>query len=91
MEVKILERDKHRIKFEIVGDQHTLSNLLSKEFWNEKDTEISGYRVEHPLVTNAVITLETDKKDPVKVMEDTVSRLKKMNKEFISKFKKAAK
>ena len=31
MEIKILEDEKNRIKFEIEGESHTLSNPLSKE------------------------------------------------------------
>ncbi len=91
MEIKVLEKEKNRIKFEIIGDRHTMGNILSKELWNDKSMVISGYRLEHPLVSNPVLICETSGKDPVKAIEDAVKRLKAKNKEFLTKFKKVVK
>lgn len=91
MEVKILKKDKNSIKFEIIGDKHTLTNLLSKELWNDKDIAVSGYRVDNPLLSNVIMIVKTEKGDPIKTMEDAVKRIKKLNKDFLAKFKTATK
>ncbi len=67
------------MKIEIIGETHTFCNALRKELWNDKDVQVAGYNIEHPLVSNPVLTLETEKKDPKKVLEAAVKRLKKRN------------
>ena len=87
MEVKVLEKDKGKLKLEVIGEDHTLMNALRKELWNDKDTEIAGYKIEHSLVGNPILIVE-HKKDAKKALLDAVERLKKKNKEFKSKISK---
>ncbi|MBU4502483.1 MAG: DNA-directed RNA polymerase subunit L [Nanoarchaeota archaeon] len=92
MEIKVLEKKKNKLKLEIIGEDHTFCNTLRKELWNDKDVKVAGYNIEHPLVSNPVLTLETDKKDPKKVLEATIKRIKdsnaKIKKELTSVSKK---
>lgn len=88
MEIKLIEKDKKRLKFELVGRTHTLANVLSKELWNDKDIAVAGYTVEHPLVSNAVMVVETEKGDPKKALVSAIARLKGENKELLSAIKK---
>ena len=87
MEIKVLEKEKGKIKIEVIGENHTLMNALRKELWNDKDTEVSGYKIEHSLVGNPILIVE-HKKDPKKALLDAVERLKKKNKDFKSKISK---
>lgn len=92
MEIKVLEQEKNRLKFELASRTHTLANAVAKELWNDKDIEVAGYTLEHPLVKNsAVMIVETSGSDPKKAVLNAISRLKKTNKEFMSNFKKASK
>ncbi len=91
MEIKVQEKTKNRLKVELIGKTHTLCNLLSKELWNDKDVVIAGYTLEHPITSNAVLTVETSKGDVKKALLDAISRASKYNKEFLAKFKSAAK
>ncbi len=91
MELKVKENTKNRLKMEFVGKTHTLCNLLSKELWNDKDIATAGYTLEHPITSNAVLTVETNKGDAKKALLDAINRLAKTNKEFLSSFKSAAK
>ena len=79
MEIKVIEKKKNKLKLEIIGEDHTFCNSIRKELWNDKDVKVAGYNIEHPLVSNPVLTLETDKKDPRKVLEATIKRLKSKN------------
>jgi len=88
MEIKILEKGKNRLKFELVGKTHTLANVLSKELWNDKDVAVAGYTIEHPLTGNAKMVVETHSSDPKKALINAIERLKKKNKEFLSLVKK---
>jgi len=82
MEIKLISKGKTKIQVEIVGEDHTFCNSLRKELWNDKDVKVAGYNIEHPLVSSPVITIETTKKDPKKVLEAAIKRLKTRNAEL---------
>lgn len=85
MEIEILEKSKDSIKIKVIGEDHTFLNALTKELWNDKNTQVAGYEIEHSLTEDPVLTLQT-KGDPVKAINEAVDRLKKQNKEFKDKF-----
>lgn len=87
MELKVIEKTKNRLKIEVLGKTHTLCNALSKELWNDKDVAIAGYTLSHPVTKAPVLIVETNSGDPQKALLEAVSRLKKKNKEFLSKLK----
>jgi len=91
MEIKVLEYEKNRLHFEIVGETHTLANLITKELWNDGDITVSGYSLKHPQTSNVSILIETTKKDSKKVLLETLATLKKKSAEFKTQFHKAVK
>jgi len=91
MEINVLEKEKNKLKIEIIGESHTFCNSLRKELWNDKDVKIAGYNIEHPLVANPVLSLETDKKDAKKVLEATIKRLKDRNAKIKTAVKQVSK
>ncbi|RME55018.1 DNA-directed RNA polymerase subunit L [Candidatus Woesearchaeota archaeon] len=91
MKVKIIENSKNRIKFELEGRQHTLCNALSSELWNDKDITAAGYTLEHPLISNSILVVETKSGDAKKALLKAIDRLKKTNNEFLGLCKKVAK
>ncbi len=88
MDLKVLERSKNRVKFEVIGEGHSFCNALRKELWNDKSVEIAGYNIEHSLVGEPVFTVETSRKDPKDVILETVENIRKRNKELKDLFKK---
>lgn len=77
MEIKILKQAKNKIEFEIEEEDHTLCNAVREELWSYKETEISAYKIEHPLISNPVMLVETNKGDPKKVILKAADSLKK--------------
>ena len=89
MEVKILEQAKDFIKVELVGEDHTLANVLRDELNNDSHVVVSGYKRDHPLVGSPVLIVKTDgKEDPRKAVDACVTRLKKKNSELLTQIKK---
>ncbi|MDP4012491.1 MAG: DNA-directed RNA polymerase subunit L [Candidatus Nanoarchaeia archaeon] len=86
MELNILENQPERLKFEILGEGHTLCNALRKELWNDKSVKIAGYSIGHALVPRPVFTIEAA--DAKKALTEAIKRLKKENKELRDVFKK---
>ncbi len=88
MEIKVLEKEKNKLRFEIKGESHTLCNYLKDELWNDKDVSVVGYQVEHPLTASPVFTIETKTKDPKKAVLEAIKRIEDRNKELLALFKK---
>ena len=90
MEIKVQENTKKRMVFELVGANHTFCNALKKELWNDNSIRAAAYKVDHPLIGIPKFIVETNgQKDAKSVVKSAVSRLKKINKEFVDGFKKA--
>lgn len=88
MELKVLEYTGKRLKFDILGEDHTFANILRKELWQDKNVKLAGYSLEHSLVTAPCFVLETDGKDAKDVMEKAIQRLKKLNESVLNNLKK---
>ncbi len=87
MEINILEEKNNKIKFEIRGEDHTFCNILREELWNNKEVEVSGYNIDHPLVSSPVMIVETKKENPRKSLIKATENLRKKFQELESKFK----
>jgi len=88
MEINILEQEGNILKIEIKGEGHTLCNALRKELWNDKETAVAGYNIDHPLVGQPILILETQKENPKKVLLRAIEGLKKKNKELLEEIDK---
>ena len=88
MDLRVLEYTGKKLKFTLLGEDHTFANILRKELWQDKNTKIAGYSLDHSLVTAPNFVLETEGKDAKDVMEKAVQRLKKLNENILSNIKK---
>jgi len=89
MELKLITKKKEKLEVEVVGETHTFCNAIRKELWEDKSIQVAGYNFEHSLIDDPKLIVEA--KNPVKSLKDAAERLKKKNKEFLTKFKKAVK
>jgi len=88
MEIQVLEDENTKLKFKIIGESHTLANLLKKELFNDKSVEFAGYNIEHPLIKEAIFTVVTTKKSAKKAVHDALERIKESLDEFEAQVKK---
>ncbi len=89
MEIKILEEDSKKMRFEVTGESHTLCNALREELLNDDHVKIAAYRIKHPLINAPEFLVETDgKEEPKKALTSAAKRLKKLNDEFSEEIKK---
>ena len=91
MELKIIEENKNKLIIEVIGETHAFCNALKKELWNDKHVKASGYTIEHPLVANPKLIVETDGKDPKKTLIAAAGRLKKSFDSLKTEFLKSVK
>mgnify|MGYP001574201100 CR=1 FL=1 len=88
MELKVIEYTGKKIKFNIIGEDHTFANILRKELWNDKNTKVAGYTLQHSLIAAPIFVLETESKDAKDILESAAKRLQKMNESILNNFKK---
>jgi DNA-directed RNA polymerase subunit L len=88
MEIKVIEKSKKKLVFDLLKTDHTFCGALKKELWNDKSIKVSAYNIEHPLIGIPRFIIETDDKDPEKALTDAVKRLEKKNEQSIEGFKK---
>ncbi|MBN2051995.1 DNA-directed RNA polymerase subunit L [Candidatus Woesearchaeota archaeon] len=92
MEIKVLEHNKRRLVFELIGADHTLCNSLKKELWTDSSVRAAAYAIAHPLIGIPKFIVETNgQKDADEVVKAAVKRLKKHNRDFLDAFKEAKK
>ncbi|MFA6088513.1 MAG: DNA-directed RNA polymerase subunit L [Candidatus Woesearchaeota archaeon] len=73
MEVKITENSKDRMSFELIGEDHTLCNVLVKKLQESKDVKYAVYSIEHPLVSVPKLMIEA--KDVKAALKKAISEL----------------
>ena len=90
MNIKVIEKSKNKLLFEIEGETHTFCNILKEELWNDDSVVVSAYKKQHPLVGTPTMIVETKGKSAVDALKDAVNRIKKQNakakKAFLSAF-----
>ena len=59
MKLSIVKKADKELKIELEGADHGLCNLLQKKLLEEKDVDMGGYDVPHPLASNPIIYVRT--------------------------------
>lgn len=85
MELKVLEEKKNKIILEMEGTVNTICNLVRKELWSDKNLNLAGSNIPHPLTPKARLIVEGD--NPKKLLANAAKRLKNQ----LEKLKKSAK
>lgn len=77
MKIQVLNHDKNVLEFKMVGERHTLPQLLKTELLTNSEVEFVSYRLEHPTDNNSLFILKTKKTDPKKVLIGTCKDITK--------------
>jgi DNA-directed RNA polymerase subunit L len=87
MEVSVVKSEKDYLEVDILGEDHTLGNIIRKELWNVKGVKEAGYIIKHPLISCLRISVRTEDK-PKKAFHEAVSLIKSQIKEVRNLTKK---
>jgi DNA-directed RNA polymerase subunit L len=88
MEIKILEKTPESLKLEVIGETHTLLNLLREKSWKAGASQAS-YMIEHPYLSDPKIMVRA--KNPKKVLSDASQMVADDAKEFGKEFSRSLK
>ena len=92
MKVNVLKKTSNEIKIEVEGADHTICNLLQKKILEEKNVDLAGYDIPHPLAPKAVVYVRTKgTAKPEQVLRFALENAREMNKEFSKELVRALK
>jgi DNA-directed RNA polymerase subunit L len=92
MKVSVLKKTSNELKLDIDGAGNTVCSILQKKLLEEKNTDMAGYDIPHPLASNAVIYLRTKGAvKPEQVLRNAIENMRELNKEFSKEFARALK
>ena len=92
MKVKVLDRTSNELKIEVEGVGHTICNLVQKKLLENKNIDLAGYDILHPLSSSSVIYVRTKGRvKPEEALREAVEKAREANKEFGKELKEALK
>ena len=86
MEITIVNKTENEMNVKIVGETHTLLNLLKTALLNNKHVEIATYDIKHPTISDPVLFVRTDGADPIKAIKKASKDIIKECDEFVKLF-----
>lgn len=91
MEVNILNSDKKTLELELVGVDHSVSQLLAESLNSDKDVEFAAYKINHSAVSRHQFIVKTKKGDPFDLVVGKLEQLIEQVADFCKQFKDASK
>ena len=82
MEIQTLKEDKDLIELKIIGEGHTLCNVLRSELSEMEDISFASYNLKHHMVSSPVLVLKAKKGKPRKLLLDCIQSLKDKTKQL---------
>jgi len=92
MKVNLLKKTSNELKVEIEGTGNTVCNLLQKKILEEKNVDMAGYDIPHPMTPNAIIYVRTKGTvKPEQILRNALENARDVNKEFSKELARALK
>ncbi len=91
MEVNILNSDKKMLELEIVGLDHSVSQLLAESLTADKDVEFAAYKLDQIVGARPSVIVKTKKGDPLDLVVEKLEQIKDKTADFRKQFKDANK
>jgi len=86
MNLKILNKTDTELEMEIVGETHTLLNLLKTILLEDDTVEIATYDIKYLGISEPIMYVRTNGKDPVQAVRSAISTMIAICDEFKSVF-----
>ena len=90
MKLTFLKKTRNELKIEVEGEGHTFCNLLQYVLIGDKNVEMAGYDLPHPLIPKPVVYIRTKRdKDAGKSLKRALEQIREMTVEFRERFEAA--
>ena len=89
MNLKIIKKTDNQAIIELVGEGHTILNLLRTELLADERVLMATHDTKFPIMDNPVFRLTTKDADPIVVLREAASRIIGQCQEFSEKYAEA--
>jgi DNA-directed RNA polymerase subunit L len=89
VELEVVQQEKNKLEIVLVGEGHTMANLLRKTLKKDSHVTYAAYKIDHPLIDKIrpVLMVETDGKEtPKEALKKAAQKIKEQINEFGEKF-----
>lgn len=84
MRVEVRKITNKELVIKLVGEDHTLGNLIAKQALNHPNVRLAAYTIEHPLEGSPIIRIVTDGEvHPLDVLKDVIKTSKELASELL--------
>ncbi len=88
MELVIRKRTDKELVVKLIGEDHTLGNLIAKMALTHPHVKLAAYVIEHPLEGSPVIRIITDGEvKPDQVLKEVIIKSKDLATELLNKLR----
>jgi DNA-directed RNA polymerase subunit L len=92
MELELVKKEEGSLLIKIVGEDHTLCNLLREELYKDENVVSASYTIEHPLTEPPKFYVKTKKgKSPERALKDAADRVAEQLEDLRKQLQKALK
>jgi DNA-directed RNA polymerase subunit L len=92
LDIKVLKKTENELKIEIEGTGHGLCNLIQKRLLEDKNVDLAGYDVPHPLASNPIIYVRMKgSAKPEQALKKAAEKARETNEAFGIELAKALK
>ena len=91
MQLKLIEKEKDTIKFEVENSDNTLLIPLVEELNKDEAVEYAKYTIKHPTLDNPILTVKVKKGKPQAAVKRAIKRLEKVVEDMEVQFEKEVK
>jgi DNA-directed RNA polymerase subunit L len=91
MQLELLEKEENSRLIRIVGEEHTLPNLLRIELYEDENVTVASYAIDHPLVGSPKFFVKTKGKSPERALTSAAERVVEQLDEFKKNLQKVLK
>jgi DNA-directed RNA polymerase subunit L len=75
VQLELLKKEDNSRLIMVVGEDHTLTNLLRVVLHEDVNVRAASYTVDHPLTGNPKFFIRTEGKSPERALVDAVERI----------------
>ncbi|HDM36667.1 MAG TPA: DNA-directed RNA polymerase subunit L [Candidatus Syntrophoarchaeum butanivorans] len=76
MELKVLEERENELEIEVIGEGHTMMNLLKSSLLDDPDVLVATYDIKFPTISNPILYIRTrEGRNPYDAIKDAVDRI----------------
>jgi len=91
VEIKELKKTKDTLEFKLLGERHTLPQLLKRELLKDPSVEFVSYKLNHPLDKDSQFIVKMKSGSPKSALSEAAKKIGKEAGNFSKELEKAIK